>query len=126
MTEQLWQRSAGELVEMIRTREVSSREVVDAHLQRIEQVNDHLNAITIVLTDSAVEAADAADKRTTKGEDLPPLHGVPVTVKENIDLAGTPTWGLVALEQAIPHAGRADSRTNPRGRRNLDRTDEPA
>lgn len=103
MTEQLWQRSAGELAEMIRTREVSSREVVDAHLQRIEQVNDHLNAITIVLTDSAVEAADAADKRTTKGEDLPPLHGVPVTVKENIDLAGTPTtWGLVALEQAIP------------------------
>lgn len=103
MAEQLWQRSAGELAKMIRAREVSSREVVDAHLQRIEQVNDHLNAVTIVLSDSAVKAAEAADKRTAEGADVPPLHGVPVTVKENIDLAGTPTtWGLAALEQAIP------------------------
>ncbi len=98
MSQELWRRGAGELAELIATREVSSREVVDAHLGRIEAVNGDLNAITLVLADQARTAADAADRSTPQG----PLHGVPVTVKENIDLAGTPTtWGVPALAEAI-------------------------
>ena len=98
MSQALWRRGAGELAELIATREVSSREVVDAHLERIEAVNGDLNAITVVLADEARAAADAADGSTPSG----PLHGVPVTVKENIDLAGTPTtWGIAALAEAV-------------------------
>ena len=77
---------------------MSSREVVDAHLERIEAVNGHLNAIMLVLADEARAAADAADRSAPAGA----LHGVPVTVKENIDLAGTPTTsGVPALAEAV-------------------------
>jgi amidase len=98
---ELCNRTAIELAAMIRTKEVSSREVVDAHLARIEEVNPTLNAITVVLADQARSAADAADNSEPSG----PLHGVPITVKENIDLAGTPTTsGLTVLAEAVPAA----------------------
>src|SRR3954466_12941157 len=87
MSEELWRRGAGELAELIAAREVSSREVVQAHLDRIEAVNPHLNAVVLVLADEALAAADAADGAAERG----PLHGVPFTVKENIDVAGTAT-----------------------------------
>jgi amidase len=80
---------------------VSSREVVDAHLARIEAVNPTLNAITVVLAERARAAADAADTSEPSG----PLHGVPITVKENIDLLGTPTTGgLAVAAEAYPTA----------------------
>jgi len=88
---ELWRKGAVELAAMIRDREVSSREVVQAHLDRIEVVNPHLNAIVRLLADQALAAADAADRAVADGARLGPLHGVPFTVKENIDLAGTPT-----------------------------------
>ena len=98
MSEELWRRGAGELAALIAAREVSAREVVDAHLERIEAVNGHLNAITLVLADEARAAADAADAAPPAGA----LHGVPFTVKENIDLAGTPTTaGVPALADAV-------------------------
>ena len=94
----LWRRSASELAALIRSREVSSREVVAAHLARIEAVNGSINAVTRVLADSALAAADAADKSEPVGA----LHGVPFTIKENIDLAGTPTTqGIPALAEAV-------------------------
>ena len=99
---ELWRNSAVELAAMIRDREVSSREVVQAHLDRIEAVNPHLNAIVRLLPDQALAAADAADRAVTDGRRLGPLHGVPFTVKENIDLAGTPTTQAVpALAEAV-------------------------
>jgi amidase len=82
---------ATELATAIRSVRVSCREVVEAHLRRIETVNGAVNAITVVLAERAREAAKAADDRVAAGGALPPLHGVPFTVKENIDLAGTPT-----------------------------------
>lgn len=94
----LWRRSASELAALIRSREVSSREVVAAHLARIEAVNGSINAVTRVLAEAALAAADAADR----SEPVGPLHGVPFTIKENIDLAGTPTTqGIPALAQAV-------------------------
>jgi amidase len=99
---ELWRKGAVELAAMIRDREVSSREVVQAHLDRIEAVNPALNAIVRLLPDEALAAADAADRAVADGAALGPLHGVPCTVKENIDLAGTPTTQAIpALAEAI-------------------------
>src|SRR5271165_6945483 len=99
---ELWRKSAVELAAMIRDREVSSREVVRAHLERIEAVNPHLNAIVRLLPDQALAAADAADRAVADGTRLGPLHGVPFTVNENIDVAGTPTTQAVpALAEAV-------------------------
>jgi amidase len=99
LSEELWRHGAAELAQLIASREVSSREVVDAHLDRIEAVNGHLNAIVVTLADEARTAADAADAVT---ERRGPLHGVPFTVKENIDVAGTATTsGVAALAEAV-------------------------
>ena len=76
---------------MIRSKLASSREIVEAHLRRIEAVNPSINAVTLVLGEEALQAADEADAAVARGGDMPPLHGVPFTTKENIDLAGTPT-----------------------------------
>jgi amidase len=99
---QLWQLSAGQLAETIRTRRASSREVVEAHLARIDAVNQHLNAITSVLMDRALAEAGEADRRLAAGDRAGPLHGVPFTIKENIDLAGSATThGVSALAGAV-------------------------
>ena len=100
---ELWQLGALELAGKIRAGEVSSVEVLDAHLARVEAVNGSLNAIVRVLADEARAAAEEADRALTDGADVGPLHGVPCTVKENIDLAGHPTTqGVPALADAIP------------------------
>src|SRR4051794_3283797 len=100
---ELWESGAGELAAMIRARQVSSVEVVDAHLARIEAVNPTVNAITEVLADSARAAALAADRAAAAGGPLGRLHGVPFTIKHNVDLAGSPTTqGLPALAAAVP------------------------
>ena len=98
----LWTRTALELADMIARREVSCMEVVDAHLGRIEAVNPSVNAIVRVLADEARTAAKEADRQVAAGAKLGPLHGVPITVKENIDMAGLPTtWGVKAFAEAV-------------------------
>lgn len=99
---ELWQLGALELAEKIRSGETTSRAVVEAHLARVDAVNGDLNAIVRRLDDEALAAADAADAAVGRGDELGPFHGVPVTVKENIDCAGTPTTqGLPALAEAV-------------------------
>jgi amidase len=99
----LWRMSAIELAEAIRTRQASSQEVVEAHLRRIEAVDPAINAVVIVMAEQALAAAMAADRLVAAGAELPPLHGVPFTVKESIDVAGTATTqGLKALVNAYP------------------------
>jgi amidase len=87
MVDELWKKSATELASLINSKQISSREVIESHLARIEVVNEKVNAITVVLAESALEAADAADKTEPSG----PLHGVPFTIKENLDCVGSPT-----------------------------------
>ncbi len=99
---ELWQMGAAELARRIGQREASSREVVEAHLRRIEAVNPQLNAVTVVLAEAALEAADAADRALAAGEPIGPLHGVPMTVKENIEVAGSATTlGIAPLAHAL-------------------------
>lgn len=94
--------SATELAALMTCGDVSSREVVEAHLARIEEVNGHVNAITVVLRESALAAADAADAARS-GAVTGPFHGVPFTVKENIDCLGSATThGVPALEHSMP------------------------
>lgn len=91
MSDELWRESASTLAQLIRSREVSSREVVLSHLERIEHVNGEINAIVEVRPDEALADADAADVALSGGEPLGALHGVPFTVKINLDVAGYAT-----------------------------------
>ena len=94
---ELWQLGALELAGKIAAKQVSSREVVESHLARVHQVNQDVNAIVRLLTDDALAAADRADKAVANDEALGPLHGVPCSVKENIDVAGSPTTDGVPI-----------------------------
>lgn len=76
---------------LIASRQVSSREVVQAHLDRISEVNPRINAIVTLLADDALRAADAADAAVRGGDPLGPLHGIPFTVKDCLDTASVPT-----------------------------------
>ena len=80
--------SARSLARAIRAKEVSSQEVVDAYLERIENVNPQLNAVVQVGADAARDQARAADEALAGGEIKGPLHGVPMTVKDSLDTAG--------------------------------------
>ena len=82
MTKELWQCTATELASLIASKEASSSEVIDAHLNRIGEVNGHLNAVTKVLEEEARADAAAADAAVMAGDDLGPFHGVPFTIKE--------------------------------------------
>lgn len=99
----LWRLGASDLAHLIRSREVSSTEVVTAHLDRIAAVNPAVNAVTVTLADTALAAAEQADRALASGTPVGPLHGVPMTVKENIDLRGSATTqGIVAMAEAMP------------------------
>jgi fatty acid amide hydrolase 2 len=99
--------SGTELARLIRERSVTSAEVVEAHIDQIERVNPALNAVVATRFDEARGEAARADllTRSVAPDQLPPLHGVPCTIKESFALAGMPnTGGLVA--RAGQPAGR--------------------
>ncbi len=84
-------RSALELVVAIRNREVSSRELLDHYLKRIEQYNSQINAVVTLDVDRARKRADEADQALARGELWGPLHGLPMTIKDTIETAGIRT-----------------------------------
>ena len=95
--------SALSLAAAIRTKKISSRELIDAHLAQIERANPRLNAVVRVLGDSAREQAGAADEALARGESLRPFHGVPMTVKDAWEVAGVPsTGGTMGRARHIP------------------------
>ncbi len=103
MENELWRMGATDLAQAIRTKKVSSREVIQAHLKRINAVNGTLNAVTVVLQEEALRKAEEADRATQRNAAIGPLHGVPITIKENIDVAGSATTqGVVAFKDAVP------------------------
>lgn len=91
----LWRLDACELAQMIGLGRVSSREAVTSCLARMDAVNGTINAVVRRFDAEALADADAADAMRARGETLAPLHGVPVTVKCNIDQKGHPTDGGV-------------------------------
>src|ERR1700760_5082729 len=81
-------KSASELAGAIRSKQLSSKAIVDAHLDQIAEVNPKLNAIVQLTADSARKEADEADAALARGEIKGPLHGVPVTIKDTLETAG--------------------------------------
>src|SRR5688500_1585462 len=103
--EPLTERSGMELAAAIRGREPSAREVVDAHIARIEERNPAVNAVVATRFDDARAEADAADERLRsrrRRANAPPLLGVPITVKESFGVAGMPqTSGSLARKDFV-------------------------
>jgi aspartyl-tRNA(Asn)/glutamyl-tRNA(Gln) amidotransferase subunit A len=104
MTKEIIFSDATKLAELIRTKEVSPVEVVQAHLDRIAAVNPKINAI-VTLADGALKAARKAEAAVLAGDELGPLHGVPFTVKDSIDTADVATQrGSPIFKGRVPDA----------------------
>jgi amidase len=87
--------SVADLARAIQNKEVSSEEVVNAHLKRIEEVNPLLNAIVQLTASTALAQARGADAALHRGEVIGPLHGVPMTIKDSIETTGVVCTGGV-------------------------------
>jgi Asp-tRNA(Asn)/Glu-tRNA(Gln) amidotransferase A subunit family amidase len=89
--------SAREIVRRIGARDLSSTAVVEHFIARLKAVDAKLNAVTADLFDSARQTAASVDQALARGQKLGPLAGLPVTIKECFDLAGTAsTFGLLS------------------------------
>src|SRR5882757_8925281 len=98
-------KSATELASAIRSKKLSSRAIVEAHLEQIAKVNPKLNAIVQLTADSARKEADAADAALARGEIMGPLHGVPITIKDTLETAGVIcTGGTKGRANFVPKA----------------------
>jgi amidase len=97
--------SATEQAAALRAGTCSARELVMAHLARIERVDPLVNAIVTRTPERALAAADEADRRHARGDDLPPLHGLPIAHKDLQDTAGVrTTYGSPAHRDHVPAA----------------------
>lgn len=103
----LWQLSIVDLAARIRTRRVTAAQAVEACLERIACRDAALNAFTQVLADSARAQAHAADEEITAGRYRGPLHGVPVSIKDLIDMAGLPTTAASRVQ--ADHVAQVDA-----------------
>lgn len=101
-------KSALELAELLRSKQLSSVELTRYFIDRIERYDESLNAIPVRDFDRALTAAAAADAALNRGELLGPLHGLPMTIKESYDIAGLPTtWGNPEWEDNVAAADSA-------------------
>src|SRR5712675_299110 len=97
--------SASELAEAVRSKKWSSKEIVEAHLDRIAKVNPKLNAVVQLTAEAARKEADEADAALARGEIKGPLHGVPVTIKDTLETAGVIcTGGTKGRANFVPKA----------------------
>ncbi len=98
----IWQWSAVDTAAAIRSGAISALDATRAHIERMQAVNPKLNAVVVDLSDEAIKAAKAADRARAKGAELGLLHGVPITIKENVDVKGRPNPnGVPALMNLI-------------------------
>ncbi len=94
--------SATELARRIRRREISSLELTDHYISRIERLDNEINAVVVRDFERAREAARAADAALARGQLPGPLHGVPMTIKDSFNVAGLPTtWGVPEMKDNI-------------------------
>jgi amidase len=99
---ELWRLNAATLAQRIRRRELSCRDATGSVLARIAQINPRINALAEVMADEAMAAAEAADRALAQGAAVAALHGVPITIKVNVDTAGHATTdGIVAAKDNI-------------------------
>ncbi len=109
-------RSALETVRLTAGGRLSVRAVVQESLARIDELNPGFNAFTVVLTEQALAAADALDAARSASEPLGPLHGVPIGIKEELDVAGcVTTFGGRANATPVAHDGEVVRRLRAAG-----------
>src|SRR6266567_3137824 len=102
MSNDIWRWTATRIATAIRGRDISAREALESCLGRMAAVNAKLNAVTVDQSTSALEAADRADRAVARGDELGALHGVPVTIKENVDQQGSATTnGVVGFQNVV-------------------------
>jgi amidase len=95
--------TAVELAQKIRAGEISAVETMEAHLAQIEKVNPQVNAIVTLLPEMAMEAARKADEKLARGEEVGPLHGLPVAHKDLVQTKGIrTTFGSLVYENFVP------------------------
>jgi amidase len=97
----VWQWTALQTAAAIRSGAISSVEVVEAHIARMRDVNPRLNAVVVDLSEDALKAAKAADNARARKTGLGALHGVPITIKENVDYEGRPNPNGVPAQMNI-------------------------
>ena len=108
-SEDLFFAPAHKLAAMLRKRDVSSVEMVDAFIERIETVNHGLNAVVTLVEDRAAREAEESDKRLAGKGEIRPLEGLPITIKDSIITEGVrSTWGMKMFEH---HVARQDAPT---------------
>jgi amidase len=94
--------SATDAAQAVRHKEVSSRELTEMLLTRIEDANPALNAVVELRREAALQEADAADEATAHGQEAGPLHGVPMTIKDSFNVVGLhTTWGNPAFKDFV-------------------------
>ncbi len=97
--------TATELALRIREKDVSAREVLDAHLTQIDRINPKVNAIVSMVPDRAKTAAAAADEALARGDTIGALHGLPIAHKDLVDTEGIPsTQGSLIYADHVPEA----------------------
>lgn len=102
-SQELWQQSAAQLASLLAGKEVSPVEVLQAVLRRYESVNSAINAVVTLDAEGAYAAARASEQRMMRGERLSELDGVPVTIKDNIQVKGLrATWGSELYRDYVP------------------------
>src|SRR5689334_19097185 len=103
MSDALATSSATNLAAAIRNKDVSSRELLDTYLERIERLGPPINAVVTLDVERARAAADAADAQLARGDAVGPLHGLPITVKDAIETEGIrSTGGAIELKDHVP------------------------
>ena len=83
--------TAIELAAKIKAREIGALELLEHFLARVARYNTALNAIIWMDEEGARARAKAADEALARGADWGPLHGLPMTIKESFNIAGSPT-----------------------------------
>ncbi len=116
---------AARQAQLIADGEISSRELVQTCLERIERIDPQLNAFRVVLAERALAEAGQADARRKAGGERP-LLGVPVAIKDDIDVAGEPTcWGTAAHGGPVGHDAVVVTRLRSAGAIILGKTSVP-
>ncbi len=102
-SDELFFAPASQLLQMLRSRQVSAAEMVSAFIERIESLNHQVKSVVTLVEERAAEESDEADRRLSGREDIRPLEGLPITIKDSIETKGVrSTDGMKILEHHVP------------------------
>src|SRR5690349_737312 len=104
--------SAVKAAALIRSKRLSPVEYLDAVLKAVDKAQPRLNCFRVVMAEEARQEAKAAEDAVMRGEPLGPLHGVPVSIKDLVDVKGVPTRHGSVIFADNPPADRKSTRLN--------------